>query len=195
MKTKFGIGLISLGIVCIFSAFILLIWNVNESRQAEEAVEYIMPQLIDTIEYNASTPQQTEPEAMTASSIDGNDYIGVLSIPTCELDLPIMAQWSYPNLKIAPCRYSGSIQTHDLVIAAHNYSSHFGSLKSLQAGDKVIFTDMNDTVYTYVVTENEVLSPTAIEEMTSGDYDLTLFTCTYGGKSRVTVRCELVQTA
>jgi hypothetical protein len=25
--------------------------------------------------------------------------------------------------------------------------------------------------------------------MTDGEYDLTLFTCTYGGKSRVTVRC------
>lgn len=28
--------------------------------------------------------------------------------------------------------------------------------------------------------------------MTSGDYPLTLFTCTYGGKSRITVRCDAV---
>ena len=35
----------------------------------------------------------------------------------------------------------------------------------------------------------EILQPTAVEEMTSGDYDLTLFTCTYGGATRFTVRC------
>ena len=27
--------------------------------------------------------------------------------------------------------------------------------------------------------------------MTSGDWDLTLFTCTYGGQERYTVRCTL----
>ena len=41
----------------------------------------------------------------------------------------------------------------------------------------------------YEVIELETLSPFAIEEMTGGNWDLTLFTCTYGGKSRVTVRC------
>ena len=29
--------------------------------------------------------------------------------------------------------------------------------------------------------------------MTAGDFDLTLFTCTYGGKSRVTLRCDRVE--
>ena len=38
--------------------------------------------------------------------------------------------------------------------------------------------------------EIERLRPTAVKEMTSGDWDLTLFTCTVGGQSRVTVRCE-----
>jgi hypothetical protein len=34
------------------------------------------------------------------------------------------------------------------------------------------------------------LDPYAVEEMTSGEFDLPLFTCTYGGKSRVTVYCD-----
>ena len=38
----------------------------------------------------------------------------------------------------------------------------------------------------------EILQPTAVEEMTAGEFDLTLFTCTYGGKSRVTVRYDRV---
>ena len=35
----------------------------------------------------------------------------------------------------------------------------------------------------------ETLAPTAVDEMTGGDWDLTLFTCTYSGQARVTVRC------
>ena len=37
----------------------------------------------------------------------------------------------------------------------------------------------------------ETLMPTAVEEMESGDWDLTLFTCTVGGRTRVAVRCAL----
>jgi sortase A len=180
--------------MCIFSALGLMLWNVSEAKEAEEAVEAVMPQLIETIEDSATSASIAEPGVMTAKNIDGYDYIGVLSFPTLNLDLPVMAQWDYTRLKIAPCRYSGSTQTHNLVIAAHNYIRHFGSLKSLKPGDKVYLTDMNDTVYTYVVSEKEVLSPTAIEEMTAGNYDLSLFTCTYGGKSRITVRCTLTET-
>lgn len=36
----------------------------------------------------------------------------------------------------------------------------------------------------------EQLERTAIEEMESGDWDLTLFTCTVDGAARVTVRCQ-----
>jgi len=38
----------------------------------------------------------------------------------------------------------------------------------------------------------ETLMPTDIKEMTSGEFDLTLFTCTVGGQYRVTVRCDRV---
>ena len=36
----------------------------------------------------------------------------------------------------------------------------------------------------------EILKPEEVDDMTSGQWPLTLFTCTYGGASRVTVRCE-----
>ena len=107
--------------------------------------------------------------------------------------LPIISNWSYPNLKKAPCRYSGSAYTNDLILAAHNFSSHFGNLKSLALGDTVLFTDVDGNVFSYRVAERETLQPTAIEEMKSGNWDLTLFTCTLGGSYRVTVRCVLEQ--
>jgi sortase A len=195
MKSKLGNALIILGIVAVLSAVCLQLWNINEDKQAEESVLRIMPQLNDQREQATAVEAAVEQyeddtsDEMTVKEIDGYNYIGSLSFPTMELELPVMEDWDYSRLKIAPCRYSGSVKTDNLVIAAHNYTRHFGSLKSLNKGDKVYFTDMDDKVYTYEVQETKILAPTAIEEMTNSAYDLTLFTCTYGGKSRVTVRC------
>ena len=57
---------------------------------------------------------------------------------------------------------------------------------------KILFTDLDGNVTHYAVAEIQVLGPGQVEDMTSGDYPLTLFTCTYGGKSRITVRCDAV---
>ena len=63
-------------------------------------------------------------------------------------------------------------------------------LKKLQPGDAVTFTDMDGNVFSHEVMALETLAPTAVEEMTEGDWDLTLFTCTVGGTTRLAVRCE-----
>lgn len=78
----------------------------------------------------------------------------------------------------------------NMVIAGHNYSSHFGNLKNLSQGDTVIFTDVDGNRFHYRVIELETLVPDAVDDLTSGGWDLTLFTCTIGGRSRVTVRCS-----
>ena len=128
--------------------------------------------------------------AMPEETIDGRNYIGVLDIPALELSLPIISEWSYDALQIAPCRYSGSAYLDNLVIAGHNYRSHFVSLPQLQPGDTVTFTDMDGNVFSYEVSSLETLSPYAVSDMTSGDWALTLFTCTVGGQSRLAIRCD-----
>ena len=101
-----------------------------------------------------------------------------------------MAPDDGPLLAAAPCRYSGSAYLENLVIAGHNYRSHFASLPQLQPGDAVTFTDMDGTVFRYKVDSLETLSPYAISDMTSGGWPLTLFTCTVGGQSRLAIRCS-----
>ena len=110
-----------------------------------------------------------------------------------ELELPVISQWDYPALKVAPCRYSGSLYQDNLIICAHNYASHFGKLKELQPGDTVLFTDMDEHVVTFQVVERETLNPMDAEGMEAGDWDLALFTCTIGGQTRVTIRLERVE--
>lgn len=186
-----------LGTALVLAALSLFLWNRMEDNEAGKAAENILPQIIEEIQEPDTVNETEEPSwpdpydpAMTEVEIDGYAYVGYLSIPTIELELPVMSEWDYPRLKIAPCRYTGSTKTGDLVIAGHNYTRHFGLLSRLSEGDQVIFTDMDGEIWVYEVTAVEVLAPTAIEDMTASGYDLTLFTCTYGGASRVTVRCE-----
>ena len=128
---------------------------------------------------------------MPVTEVDGRYYIGYLSIPSLELELPVMTDWSYPDLRVAPCRYSGSVYSKDIVIAGHNYERHFGRLDRLTVGSEVRFTDADGNIFVYVIERMDVLAPTAVMEMTSGEWDLTLFTCTYGGTNREAVRCTM----
>ena len=130
---------------------------------------------------------------MPTAEIDSDRYIGLLNIPSLGLELPIMTDWSEQKLKLTPCRYAGSVYTDDLVIAGHNYRSHFGKLVNLTEGDEITFTDVDGNLFFYEVAARETLMPTAVEEMTSGDWDLTLFTCTFSGSNRTTLRCERVE--
>lgn len=126
---------------------------------------------------------------MTEVKINGNSYIGYITIPDLNLELPVMANWNYSQLRISPCRYAGSVRGKDMVILAHNYKSHFGNISKLRLGDNVYFTDMDGNVWSYEIVATDILGPYDVEEMMSGEYDLTLFTCTPGGSYRVTVRC------
>lgn len=192
MRRRLGTVCMILGTALVLAALSLFLWNQREDRQAQAFVEQILPQLIEEIGEKEKEAALADPydTTMTEVVIDGYAYIGYVSIPSLGLELPVMSAWDYTRLKIAPCRYTGSTKSNDLVIAAHNYSRHFGRIKELREGDTVTFTDMDGVVSRYEVETVEILAPTDIEEMTAGDYDLTLFTCTYGGKSRVTVRCE-----
>lgn len=127
---------------------------------------------------------------MPVRTIDGVDYIGILTIPAIDLELPVASAWSYDLLRLAPCRFAGSAYTDDLVIAGHNYTSHFADLHALQQGDVLSFTDVDGNVFTYRVAETEILGENAVKEMVGSGYALSLFSCTVGGQYRVTVRCE-----
>lgn len=123
----------------------------------------------------------------------GRTYLGILNIPALSLTLPIQSGLSYPNLRVSPCVYVGELYKRNLVIAGHNYKKHFGELYRLREGDKLSFTDASGVVLDYEVMQVETLLGTDVERMETGDWDLSLFTCTPGGLKRVTVRCRLLE--
>lgn len=104
--------------------------------------------------------------------------------------MPVLSTWSYALLKKAPCRYTDYVYLDNMVIAAPNTKANFKKLSQLEKGDIITFTDAVGNVFSYEVAGIEILQPDQVEDMTSGQWPLTLFTCTYGGASRVTARCE-----
>lgn len=195
MKANRGAVWINAGLLLIAAALFLSAYNEWESHEARDSARQVIAQLCDELPTEAGEPT-TLPDVrreMPVKTINGRDYIGVLSIPSLELELPVISQWDYPALKVAPCRYSGSLYQDNLIICAHNYASHFGKLKELQPGDIVLFTDMDEHVVTFQMVERETLNPMDAEGMEAGDWDLTLFTCTIDGQTRVTIRLERVE--
>jgi sortase A len=196
MKNKKGLGFIITGLLAISAALFLGIFNAYEARSSSANANYVLAQL-DNLELDeasaaiidGSYSSDTKAE-MTTKVVDGYEYVGEIEIQSLNLRLPVMGELTYDGLKIAPSLYNGSPYKGNFVIAAHNYSSHFGRIKELSNGDEVTFTDIEGNIFTYKVALTEIIEPTAVGEMISDEWALTLFTCTVGGKSRVTVRCE-----
>ncbi len=213
MRAKFGIVFMSLGLCMLLGAFSLILYNRHEAASAAESAQELLPQLIQQIQIESLPTENEDPSSPSDSQnyedidlpaiylepkdfvmeelvIEEHAYIGYLSIPKLNLDLPVMSDWDYPSLKIAPCRYFGTVKGEDLVIMAHNYEKHFGRISELYVGDSILFVDIKGHVTVYNVVARDILASTAIEEMTAGEFDLTLFTCTYSGNERVTVFCD-----
>jgi len=208
MRRK-GTLAITLGMLLILAAVALTGYNLWDDQQAGLTAAQDLTQLVrhneealqtkategagETLPALAVPDYELVPEMeMPVVEIDGREYVGTLYLPTIGRTLPVLNSWSGELLKIAPCRYLGSAYNDNLIIMAHNYDSHFGRLKKLQIGDPVTFRDVEDNDFEYEVVSLEILNPEDVQPMEEGDWDLTLFTCTIGGKTRVTVRCARI---
>ena len=216
MKNNTWKLVVLLGVLMIAAAGLLCLYNIRQSNEAaahSEAILEVLKKQIPEPPAEAPKPAEAAPapakedlfayyeeaetapvQSETADIVIGNAaYCGYLTLPSLGLELPVMSSWSYPNLKLAPCRYSGSAETNDLIIMAHNYSSHFGRIGELTTGSQFSFTDMTGKQYPLSVISLEVMPGTALEMMQYGDaddWDLTLYTCTLSGQSRVTIRAD-----
>ena len=206
-KNRIGNILKGAGLILVTAAVLLLVYNLWDGHRARESEEAILAEYLQENKKASESPdasdkedEQNIPDYLLNPDMDMPEYtlkslgdvacIGILEIPALNLELPVISSWSYSSLRLAPCRYSGSAYKGDLVIAAHNYQSHFGGLRTLPEGSEVFFTDAVGNRFSYSVAVTEALTPGSVDDMTSGEWPLTLFTCTLDSQNRVTVRCE-----
>ena len=188
----------TLGLLLLVAALLLTGYNIYESKRAEIISEAAVKEICSELEQKEKRDELNRPDyqlfpdkEMPAIEIDGELYIGVLEFPDLNMTLPVMAgEWSYAKLKKSPCRYDGSVYQNNMVIAGHNYRSHFSKIKNLQLGSEVRFIDTDGNIFVYNIGWIDILQETDVAAMLEpGDWDLTLFTCTYGGEERYTLRC------
>ena len=177
--------LVIMGAVLLIAALLLLLYNRYESDRAGKDAEALLEDVLSVVEQNAAAGPE-----LPVVEVDGYGCVGYLEVPSLELTLPVLTDWDYEKLRVAPCLQFGSSRTDDLVIAAHNFKRHFGRLKELSQGDAIVFTDMDGIENHYEVAEIETLQPTAVDEVQNSGYALVLYTCTPGGRTRVTVFCD-----
>lgn len=179
----------AIGLLLLGGAVGLLVYNRWQEKSGEESVTRVMEEMNEIV-VPLKHEADTLPKTVQTVSVEENEYIGILDLPSVDASFPILKTWSDDLLKIAPCRYKGSYLNDNMIIAGHNYSSGFGQIKRLEIGDLVTFTDTIGNTIEYQVVDVEIIKGTDVEAMEAGDdWDLTLFSCTYGGQERYTVRC------
>ena len=200
-KNKKSLIFIIAGLLCIAAALILFVNNILESRRALDASQQVVHDFSAKLEesYGDSAvdfPVDNPNRSMPVFEIDGQPYVGILSIPSLDLELPVSASFDYQTLQSAPCLYSGTVYGGNMVIGAHNYDSHFGRVSSLEPGAEIMFTDAENHRFHYEVYSLETLDPEQVPDLIAYEgtgRELTLFTCNYFGTKRIVVRCSEIQ--
>ena len=133
------------------------------------------------------------PDEQKLTASDGTIYytIGVINIPSINVNYPILSTYTDELLKIAPCRFHGPNpnEVGNLCIAGHNYknSKFFSKVPNLQLGDKIEITDLSGRMLTYTVYDKFIVNPDELEctsQLTNGNKEITLITCTNDNKQR-----------
>lgn len=137
---------------------------------------------------------------LRASTQDHSRYvIGRIEVEAVSLDLPIINTLTDESLY-----WGAAVMKADQVMGEGNYtlSSHhmknpdllFSPLDRAEIGDEIVISDDTGR-YIYVVTEIEVISPTAVDvlEDVEGETLITLITCADEGENRLMVRGEFVR--
>lgn len=188
-RKTFGLVLIIIGIFLLLLSVFIIIFNSYKENKSFDTATKDLAVLKDAMRKNVGHEnKKTEKEL----EIDGTKYLGIISIPKLNIELPVIKNFSYNELAISPCRYYGSIKEHDLMIAAHNYKNFFSGIDRLNSDDKIVFTECDGTVHVYGVTYTELINGYHSDKMfeNKDDWDLTLFTCDWSGYSRITVRAN-----
>ena len=179
MKSKIGRLFIILGITMFITG---LIYGINiflddyvAGEKSEQALEII---------------EDNEKPNVSLINIDGLDYIGYVKIPKLDLELPILDKWDMKNIHTAPCRYSGSLEENNLVLASHDYRKHFYYIKDLNVGDEVTFIKVNGEKIEYQVSDVMIVYPFEVEKIENEEPDLIIFTCYMDGRYRTIVYCK-----
>lgn len=159
--------------------------NIQEYQQIEEKT--------------SNTIQNTQTQAKSYTAKDGKNYnyIGRVVIPKIGVDYAILDHWSDELLKVSICKFHGANPNGvgNLCLVGHNWRNKkfFSKVPTLEIGDIVQITDLNEKTIDYEVYDIHTVDPNNTDDTTqktNGRKEVTLITCTDDSQQRVIVKCK-----
>lgn len=150
---------------------------------------------------NQTKTNNTKIDTKTYTSKDGVKYTteAILKIPKINIEYPVLSATSDALLFVSLNKYWGPQpnEVGNYCIVGHYYENGkmFGKLHKLKNGDKAELTDLSGNTLKYLVYNKYVVEPTdtrCTSQLTDGRKELTLITCTNGGKQRLVVKLRQV---
>mgnify|MGYP004516440369 FL=1 len=148
----------------------------------------------------AQTNNASKIDTKTYTSKDGVKYTteAILKIPKINIEYPVLSATSDALLFVSLNKYWGPKpnEVGNYCIVGHYYENGkmFGKLHKLKNGDTAELTDLTGNTITYQVYDKKVVEPTdtsCTSQLTARNMqkrELTLITCTNGGKQRLVVK-------
>lgn len=177
--------------------------NDLETEEIVETEEEILPphesekteEIVDSITDNKTNSNIPKTATYTVA---GEEYtvVGVLNIPSLNIEYPILSETSTKLLKVSLTKYWGANpnEVGNMVVVGHNYKNNkfFSNLSKIQHGEIVKIRDLSNKTLNYKVYDTYVIDPydnSCTSQLTDGKKEITLITCHYeNGSNNATKR-------
>lgn len=180
---------------------VLVVMLDYENEEIEEEIN-----LNQLIEANQNAGSRLNTEEYTTEAGAQYTTVAVIEIPKIEITYPVIYSQDTSEkttedlLKISVVKYWGPEANNpgNFCIVGHNYHNKrfFSKAATLENGDSIYLTDMNNKTLEYKVYDNYVVEPHDLKctsQLTNGATDITLITCTMTGKQRTIIKARAVE--
>ena len=176
MKKEFSIQkicvLVGMGLL-VAAVVMLALWSWNISSSEKQMHYYV-----NTLQSLIPTPQNAVPEerrdnTVSVLSVDGVDFVGLVTLPRYGSVLPVCADWGETSQY--PCRFGGSIYDGSLQIGATTQKGQYDFYRELSVGDAVHYIDVEGNQYTFTITSMRYEKHVDQAVLRQKDAALTLF--------------------
>ena len=112
---------------------------------------------------------------MPVLQLEGEDFCGLLEVPSYGVSLPVGGEWEEGRVSVYPRRFWGSVYDRSMVIGGSGRNGQLDFCAKLDLGDTLRFTDMEGTRFSYEAVRIDRKKQIDAEELLWVRWDLTLF--------------------
>ncbi len=182
--------LIVLGVLLLLGGAALFGYQSLAARRAEgEARQWVttlregMPPARDGVPEKGTDPRMPQRE------LEGENFVGILEVPSFERTLPIGALWKREKATRFPCRYGGSLYENNLILGGSDGPGQLDFVKQISNGDTVFITDLTGLRVEYRVTEIRQTKDVSTTNL-AAEGELVLFARNTYSLDYTVIRCE-----